>query len=130
MGLFIKKYHSKATKFFGIIFFLILMLVNLQISLNPKSHGNIDLMGVKLSLFSTAYAASESSSGGGGGKPSYCYVALYNCRNSCLEFAAGQTAGCALFVWNPPVYEYCMQGVTTFLLGCEAGCYIGFMNCG
>ena len=51
MSLFIKKHRSKAAKIAGIALFTLLMFVNLQITTNPNSNGDIDLFGLKISLF-------------------------------------------------------------------------------
>jgi len=65
MGTIIKKSRSKAAKIAGAALFILLMFVNLQITTNPNSKGDIDLFGLKISLFTpSAYAT---------GSGSYCY---------------------------------------------------------
>jgi len=62
MSLFIKKHRSKAAKIAGIALFTLLMFVNLQITTNPNSYGDIDLFGLKLSLFTPTYAKEADQS--------------------------------------------------------------------
>ena len=57
MALFFKKNRSKAAKLAGAALFVLLMFVNLQITTNPNKSGDLDLLGIKISLFTqTAYA--------------------------------------------------------------------------
>lgn len=57
MALLLKKHRSTAANFAGAILFAVLMFVNLQITTNPSVKGDIDLLGVKVSLFTpSAYA--------------------------------------------------------------------------
>jgi len=57
MSLFFKKHRSKTAMIAGIALFVILMFVNLQISTSPNKNGNINLIGLKLSLATpSAYA--------------------------------------------------------------------------
>jgi len=61
MSLFIKKHRSKAAKIAGIALFTLLMFVNLQITTNPNSYGDIDLFGLKISLLPDETFAEEST---------------------------------------------------------------------
>ena len=54
----IKTTTSKAAKFFGIAVFVFLMSFNVQLSVSNNSSGDVDLLGLKILLFTpTAYAA-------------------------------------------------------------------------
>jgi hypothetical protein len=62
MALFVKKHRSKAAKIVGAVAFILLMFFSLNISTSPNKQGDIDLLGVKVSLFTNTYAG-ESGSG-------------------------------------------------------------------
>jgi hypothetical protein len=62
MAQFIKKHWHKAAKFIGVVVFTLFMFVGLNITSNPNPKGDINLMGLKLSL----YAPSAAAEGNGG----------------------------------------------------------------
>ena len=47
----VKKNKTKAAKILGAAVFVLMMLFSLQITTNPDSAGDIDLLGLKVSLF-------------------------------------------------------------------------------
>lgn len=99
MKIFIKKKLTKTTKAFIIAFFAIIMFVNVKISLNPSSDGNIDLMGLKMSLsIPSAYATG-------------------NCNLPC--FYSGWYNDCVVFHDGP----YCL-----LTYGCPAEIHCHYMQ--
>ena len=57
MSVYFKKHWSKAAKIAGAILFVVLMFVNIKLTTDPNANGDIDLLGLKLSLFTpSAYA--------------------------------------------------------------------------
>ncbi len=64
MALFLKKNRSKAAKLAGAALFVLLMFVNLQITTNPNKNGDIDLFGLKVSLFTPSAYAYDPCPGG------------------------------------------------------------------
>ena len=83
MSLFIKKHRSKAAKIAGIALFTLLMFVNLQITTNPNSYGDIDLFGLKLSLFTPRAYAKEPTLYHRHWEPEvkYCMTPALNCMD-------------------------------------------------
>ncbi|MFA3782606.1 hypothetical protein ABRY23_06015 [Melioribacteraceae bacterium 4301-Me] len=75
----IKKHRSKAAELVGAALFVLLMFFNLQIATNPNSNGDIDLFGLKISLFAPSVYAT------GGVCPScpYQYEIRINPSNTC-----------------------------------------------
>lgn len=77
----VKKHTTKAAKIAGIILFVFLMFFNIQFAVGDNSKGDIDLFGLKISVFTpSAYAT-------GGGSycehieeaPTYCMSPSMNC---------------------------------------------------
>lgn len=60
MALYIKKHWSKGAKNAGAIFFAVLMFVNVKLTTGPDAKGDIDLLGLKLSLYTPSVYASGS----------------------------------------------------------------------
>lgn len=59
MALYFKKHWSKGAKIAGAIFFAVLMFVNIKLTTDPNASGDIDLLGLKLSLYTpSTYACS------------------------------------------------------------------------
>jgi len=76
----IKKHFSKTAKICATALFVLLMFVNLQITTNPNKNGDINLFGVKLSLFtSSAYAYGEGL---------FC-IDIYDCVDTGWAWCAG-----------------------------------------
>jgi len=98
MGIFLKKQRSKAAKIAGASLFALLMFVNLQITTNPNSNGDIDLFGINLSLFVPSIIASS----GGGNDCLRCWWDYY--RQDCTVIGGG--AYC-LFTCGRPAEIYC-----------------------
>lgn len=68
MATLIKRHRSKAAKVTGAALFVLLLFVNIQIATDSSSKGDIDLFGMKLSLFTPTYASGQNyklSIGGG-----------------------------------------------------------------
>ena len=55
----IKENKAKAAKILGAAFFVLMMLFSLQITTNPDSAGDIDLLGLKVSLYTPSVFATE-----------------------------------------------------------------------
>ncbi len=81
MSIFIRKHRSKAAKIIGIAFFVLLMFVNIQVNTNPSKSGDIDLFGLKVSLFTPTLYAS-----GGGGWNQYVACGAIDCSYLGNEF--------------------------------------------
>lgn len=123
---------QKAGKFLAIALFAFLMFFNIKFAVSDDSDGDINLSGLTLSIStnsSYAYEWEDPPGGGGGGGGANCGLIYSMCVDNCEEMAAGQAAGCQLFIWEPPIYQWCMSGVAAFLSGCVSGCYIGYLNC-
>ncbi|MFA3782604.1 hypothetical protein ABRY23_06005 [Melioribacteraceae bacterium 4301-Me] len=60
MAQLIKKHRSKAAKLVGAALFVLLMFFNLQIATNPNNNGDIDLFGLKISLFTPSVYATAA----------------------------------------------------------------------
>lgn len=63
MSLYIKKHWSKGAKIAGAVFFAVLMFVNIKLTTDPNASGDIDLLGLKLSLFTPSVVACGSCNG-------------------------------------------------------------------
>ena len=62
MSAVIKKHFSKTAKIAGVVLFVILMFVNVQITTSPITNGDINLFGLKFSLFTlSAYAYGDNT---------------------------------------------------------------------
>ncbi|AFH48390.1 Hypothetical protein IALB_0678 [Ignavibacterium album JCM 16511] len=59
---------QKVAKFFGIALFAFLMFFNIKFALGDNSNGDIDLFGLKVSVFTNSTYATGSSS--------YCYIII------------------------------------------------------
>ena len=80
----IKKNKAKAAKILGAAVFVLMMLFSLQITTNPNSAGDIDLLGLKVSLaspsvFATTGGCEAEYECPSGGRVSctgqkYCYI--------------------------------------------------------
>jgi len=57
MSAYVKKHWSKAAKIAGAILFALLMFVNVKLTTDPNNNGDIDLLGLKLSLFTPSVYA-------------------------------------------------------------------------
>lgn len=105
-----KKRFKNLGKTISMALFALLIFTNIKIALMDDAEltsGDISVFGIELNLFEPSYAETTDT-----GCPNYCNVALASCLSQC-------SIGCA---FTGGYYPAC-------LVGCQAGCAIGYHNC-
>jgi hypothetical protein len=83
MALFIKRHWSRGAKILGAVVFALLLFFNLQISTSQSKQGDIDLLGVKVSLnIPSTYAEGGDCTE----TDSYCYSHTICVDGNCETF--------------------------------------------
>jgi hypothetical protein len=97
MALFVKKHWPKSAKIAGAVVFALLIFLNLQITTNTNRNGDINLLGLKLSLVAPTYASetypcapySCSPYASCGTDCEIYVIGSYNCGESYLDYVSG-----------------------------------------
>jgi|SRR5690606_8621541 len=119
----IKKAGAKTAKALGVIFFLFLVVFNVQVATSNEHSSDINLLGLSLSIFTPSAVASDVT------EEDPCDIAL----EACLAFAEEELARLAVFctplIVVPSAYAECMAGAALIAAGITAGCYIAYSSC-